>query len=276
MGSKEKFWFRSDDPGGADWLFKYPRPDTGEHWAEKIAAEIAATLEIPHAKVELAIFQGDRGSATESFSGSGRDLQHGNALLEVSVYNYDPESSFRHSSHTLNNIWEAMDCEFVGSETAGEARIAIAEYVVLDAVIGNTDRHHENWGVLRLSAGDTSERTVAPSFDHASSLGRELPDTRRERLLAENRLAAYAERARSAIYWTEDGGRISPLELVRRAVDRHPDLFTPALAKLDNLDDGSIATIVNRVPDDWMSPAARTFAIALLRYNWARLGELVR
>jgi len=39
---------------------------------------------------------------------------------------------------------------------------------------------------------------------------------------------------------------------------------------------GSIAAIVNRVPDDWMSPAARTFGIALMRHNRARLGELVR
>ena len=219
---------------------------------------------------------GDRGSATKSFSSGGPELQHGNALLEVSVYNYNPETLFRHSSHTLANIWEAIDHEFVEAEAARRAKVSIAEYVVLDAVIGNTDRHHENWGVLLRPAGVGSERIVAPSFDHASSLGRELLDARRELLLAENRLAAYAERARGAIYWTEDGDPISPLELVRRAVDRHPDLFGPALAKLVHLDDGSIVTSVSRVPDDWMSPSARKFGIALMRYNRARLGELVQ
>ena len=39
MGSKEKFWFRK--PDGADWLFKFPKENTGEHWSEKIACEIA-------------------------------------------------------------------------------------------------------------------------------------------------------------------------------------------------------------------------------------------
>jgi len=82
-------------------------------------------------------------------------------------------------------------------------------------------------------------------------------------------------KARGAIYWTEDGEHISPLELVRRAVDRHPDLFGPALAKLDHLDDGSIVASVGRVPDDWMSPSARAFGIALMRYNRAQLEELV-
>ncbi|MEP7367156.1 MAG: HipA-like protein, partial [Acidobacteriota bacterium] len=37
MGSKRKFWFR-ESGDGADWLFKYPQPNTGQHWAEKLAA----------------------------------------------------------------------------------------------------------------------------------------------------------------------------------------------------------------------------------------------
>ena len=69
MGSKEKFWFRfpGEEEIGPDWLFKYPRPNSGEHWAEKIAAEVAAVLEIPHAEVELATCNDIRGSVTRTF-----------------------------------------------------------------------------------------------------------------------------------------------------------------------------------------------------------------
>ena len=63
----------------------------------------------------------------------------------------------------------------------------IADYMVLDALIGNTDRHHENWGILRTRVDGQWEDKVAPSFDHASLLGRELQDVRREKLLVENR-----------------------------------------------------------------------------------------
>ena len=38
LGSKEKFWYRQTDKE-ARWLFKYPQTNTGQHWAEKIAAE---------------------------------------------------------------------------------------------------------------------------------------------------------------------------------------------------------------------------------------------
>lgn len=89
MGSKEKFWYRVKDEE-PEWLFKFPQPNTGQHWAEKIAAEVAACLEILHARVELAIFQGTRGSATETFARDGRDLFHGNQMLAGKVLGYDP------------------------------------------------------------------------------------------------------------------------------------------------------------------------------------------
>ena len=38
MGGKTKFWYGKPDDN-TNWLFKYPRPNTGEHWAEKIASE---------------------------------------------------------------------------------------------------------------------------------------------------------------------------------------------------------------------------------------------
>ena len=67
MGSKDKFWYLHPEDENA-WLFKYPRPDTGEHWAEKLAAEVSALLEIPHARVELGIFENAKGSVTKSFT----------------------------------------------------------------------------------------------------------------------------------------------------------------------------------------------------------------
>ena len=74
MGSREKFWYRDPEHSETSWLFKYPRPDTGEHWAEKIAAEVARVMDIPHARVELALFENERRSVTESFVYAGQGL----------------------------------------------------------------------------------------------------------------------------------------------------------------------------------------------------------
>ncbi len=277
MGSKRKFWYRRPGEGECEWLFKYPREDTGEHWAEKIAAGIAELLEIRHATVDLAIFEGVRGSATESFVHDEQELVHGNQMLEWFVRGYVAGRKYGQSNHTLKNIWQVMDEVFLESEAKMQGKLCIAEYLVLDAVIGNTDRHHENWGILFNLAGEYLECLLAPSFDHASSLGRELRDERRDRLLDENRVGNYVERGHGAIYWSEADQRgPSPLELVRLATRSFPDIFRPALQNLEKLDEKSLIELVDRVPSNWVSPSARKFAIAQMRYSSEQLGGLVQ
>jgi hypothetical protein len=131
MGSKEKFWYRAKE-GEPEWLFKFPQPNTGQHWAEKIAAELAACLETFHAKVELAVFQGQRGSATESFARDGRNLFHGNQILAGKVLGYDPARKFRQPDHTLGNIFLALERLYIKPEGVERAKTHFASFLVLD------------------------------------------------------------------------------------------------------------------------------------------------
>ncbi len=277
MGSKKKFWYRPPEKeDGLYWLFKYPKENTGEHWAEKIAAEVAYRLGIMHAKVVLAKFQGKRGSATESFVRGGRELVHGNQLLKKFVGNYDPDKRFGQSDHTLENIFKVMDLIFKKDEAKKIAKIYIAGYLILDALVGNTDRHHENWGILRKRVGDGWQGIVAPSFDHASSLGRELLDERRERNLLEKRVGHYAEKGHGGIYWSESDRKApSPLKLARRGVREYPQIFAPALGRLHKLSADQIHDIISRVPDKWMSQLAKQFACELMLYNLLELRKLI-
>ncbi|MBE0545542.1 MAG: HipA domain-containing protein [Verrucomicrobia bacterium] len=278
MGSKEKFWYRAKD-GEPEWLFKFPQPNTGQHWAEKIAAEVAACMDVLHGVVELAVFQGTRGSATESFARDGRELFHGNQILAGKVHGYDPSTKFRHCDHTLANIFLGLERTFIKPEGAHRAKVLLAEYLVLDAVVGNTDRHHENWGIMRRQVGDRWQGLVAPSFDHASSLGRELRDLgegkSRKQILGQHRISNYSEKAPGAIYWDKQDKRgLSPLELVRRGAALHPELFKSGLAKQAKLERPLLEGIIARVPADWMSPLAREFAVALMCYNLEELRKI--
>ena len=276
MGTKRKFWYEWRSPN-EKWLFKYPRPDTGEHWAEKIAAEIARLLDIPHARVELATCHEQRGSATKSFRREKQKLIHGNQLLRVFVAGYDPGKTFHQSSHTIENIWSVMDDIFADTRSAQRSKVRVAEYLVLDALIGNTDRHHENWGVLAEILDNQLRGTVAPSFDHASSLGRELQDTYRDRLLAEHRVDNYVEKGQGAIFRSaEDRHGPSPLQLVRYGFKSYRESFLPALRKIENLDRNAVRETVHRVPGEWMSCSERRFAIEMMTYGHAQLQELYR
>lgn len=276
MGTKAKFWYQ-ESPDDSRWLFKFPRKYTGEHWSEKIAAEIAALLNVSHGRVELAELDGERGSTTETFARNRRELRHGNELLAKTVSGYDRGQRFGQSQHTLGNVLQTLERIFVRATAASRASRDFAGYLVLDAVIGNTDRHHENWGILVRRVGQSYLGYLAPSFDHASSLGRELSDERRLHLLKEDRVGDYSERGRGGIYLSDTDKRApSPLELVRRSVDDCPALFSPTLKRAAETSGKDIRRAVERIPGSWMSRTARDFAVALMGYNLDELRKLGR
>lgn len=247
MGTKRKFWYRDPDTKN-EWLFKYPRERTGEHWAEKIAAEVAGALGVDHATAELAVFEGHKGVALRSFVSHGEELVHGNQLMEIAVDSYNPEAGFRYKRHSLANIWECLGLlsRLTESDLPTTKRL-FAGYLLLDAVVGNTDRHHENWGI---SLGAGRGVRLAPSFDHGSSLGRELRDERRLARLSEDQVGAYLERGRGGVYWSEEEVHgPSPLELFRLASRRYPNAFLPTLGGIDRFSGVNVRELVDRVPE---------------------------
>ncbi len=260
MGSKAKFWYRRPR-SRTKWLFKYPHPRTGEHWAEKVAAEVAGQFGIARADVELAVCEEERGSVARSFVAADEELFHGNQVLSGQLDLYDANQRFAQKQHTLKNVFDALSRVFEAPDAGEEAKALMAQYLVFDALIGNTDRHHENWGILTKTHEDGKFRCLAPSFDHASSLGRELTDERRVRLLNEQRIGNYSEKARGGIFWTEtDRHAVSPLELVRKGFAEYPDIFRDAILKSAELDSRSLRPHIDRVPNDWMNSIAKTFA----------------
>ena len=274
MGSKQKFWYR--DPAnhsGSAWLFKYPRPNSGEHWAEKIAAEIAQVLDIPHARVELAVCRGYQGTIAESFVTPQQTLVHGNELLTLAVSDYNPDQRRRPSQHNIDNIFRILKhlCTGMGPGFSDKLKTQFANYLILDALIGNTDRHHENWGVL-LDVDEDTLLGLAPSFDHASSLGIELSAERRNRRLAEGTVGNYAARGQGGIYWSEyDSRRPSPLELALLATVSYPAVFVPVLEKLAILAESNILGVLNRIPEEWMTDSEMDFAFATMRHSVEKL-----
>ncbi len=275
MGTKRKFWYR-DPSTKVEWLFKYPREGTGEHWAEKIAAEVAGLLGVDHAQAELAVYREQKGVAVKSFVPSGLELVHGNQLMEIAVESYNRRAGFRYKRHTLANIWDCLG--LVGRLTGSDletTKSRFAEYLLLDAIVGNTDRHHENWGIilgLGLGAGMVQ---LAPSFDHGSSLGRELRDRRRGTRLEGDQVGAYVLRGRGGVYWSEEETRgPSPLDLFRRSARLYPKLFLPALSRIERLSDRAVRELVDRVPQDWMSAPEREFAYRLMQHSIEELRRI--
>jgi hypothetical protein len=277
LGSKPKFWFRIQDDD-QPWLFKFTRENTGEDWSEKIASEVAKLLCVPAAQVELARFMGKRGCASRSFvqTKQGFALIHGSEVLAGRVLGYEKSKQWGQSDHCIKNILTAAEKSFPSQRQRIAQLRTLAGFMVLDAIICNTDRHHDNWGLLSgPSSRGKRVHEIAPSFDHASSLGRELRDSKRMEILARNDMERYALRGRGGIFWEDtDLKGENPLLLVTKAVESYPKYFHPWILKLNELQDDDISGIVGSVPVEWMSAAAKEFCIRLMIVTIKKLKEV--
>lgn len=268
LGSKPKFWFKRD---GENWLFKEARVNTGEDWAEKVASEIASALGLPTHHTELAIWEGKRGCAVKSFLASDQTvLVHGNELLGGLISGYDKEKQRGQADHTFDNIVDVIVKLFPSNKARSAAASRMVGYLVFDALVGNTDRHHQNWGVLlerRRRRGQAPDFALqlAPTFDHASSLGRELTDEARQRYLHDGTVERYILRARGGIFADAETKRgMSPVALARMLAHHHPAFFRPWQARVVNLADDVCHDLLARVPDERISSLGRDFATALV------------
>lgn len=270
MGTKAKFWF--DD---SRRLFKEGRPGTGENWAEVIAAELAALLGLPHATYSLAEYEGRRGVVTESFVPSGARLILGNELIgfaareTVSRHTRGQAHTIGRLSSLLNRPQVALPSGWVSPTSFFNAADVMSGYLLLDALIANQDRHEENWGLINSHGAIY----LAPTFDHASSLGRNETDQRRIQKLDANHpdhgVLGYARRAKVPIY---DGmGPLQSGEAFFAFARSCPDKGAYWLNRLHELDPSSFLALLNRIPVGWITDPARRFAAELLKVNRDRL-----
>lgn len=195
-------------------------------------------------------------------------MVHGNELLAGYVTGYDKDRKRGQNEHTWRNIQAAIRTR-CGQTPCAEILSTFAGYLVLDAWIANTDRHHQNWALLQTQGAHGVSYAMCPSFDHASSLGRELPDERRRELIAGG-IDRYRhhKRARGAIYWdSTDTHPLHQLELVRRISIENPELVQPWLSRLESIEVDTWRAKIHSMPDTWMSPLGKEFAISLIEAN---------
>jgi hypothetical protein len=275
LGSKYKFWYANQTH-----MFKLGREGTGENFSEKIACELCRLLGLPHAYYELALWRGKQGTITVNVVPRNARLILGNELLAKFKPNYDGAQSYRQRQHTVGRVMAALGTPTYRAPLGVDQNIPLASpmdffvgYIMLDAWIGNTDRHHENWGLILVSPPALH---LAPTFDHASSLGRELSDeVRIERLTTRDKrrsVAAYIDRASSALYRSEsEEDPLSTLDAFREVARWRPAAAQYWLGRLGRIPAADVQTIIDDVPPQFMTDPARQFARTILEQNKERL-----
>lgn len=189
-GENEKTWFRDPEAPDRRWIYKPNRQHRSEHEdrSELVASILAQQFGIPAADVRLAYLKGSRGCLSRNVvSDEDNELEHASLYLSEFVENFDPRSkdSRGHSEQWIRTILGQLEPPIAAPVEGLGAVDWFAGYLLFDAFIGNTDRHSENWAIEITPKGTMH---LAPSYDHATSLGVTTRGPRLEKLLSSQEL----------------------------------------------------------------------------------------
>ena len=196
-------------------LFKFPKIKsdgsvTGEYYAEKIASELGRLIKMPCAEVDIGTYKGRVGSISYNFLKNNEFLNEGINFIQE-----------RYPSYNKNKFEEAMEELKYNVQMLKNLNINfedILKMIIFDALIGNSDRHHSNWGYIVEENNNTySNIRFCPLYDNGSSLCSYVNDYDIKDILRDkNRYNALIDtKSKSCIGW-EDERTIRHFELIKK------------------------------------------------------------
>lgn len=219
-GARDKSLRISPDPAphafclpGHRYLFKeaiksakkpgQPRhPD--QYWAEVIAFRIGRLmgLTLPPVFVAIDSTRDEPGTINEWFMGYSPDSDErysaGGDSMQRLITGYDRHKGHQHNLKTITALSRGLS---IKGQLEHDWRNYWGLCLCFDALIGNTDRHQENWGLIWRDNGSTGRFT--PYFDNGTSLGHELQPQKMGRMMRDrNELDAYLNRGQHHMRWS--------------------------------------------------------------------------
>lgn len=250
-GRSEKIWLKHSSTSQIG-LFKFKKDaDTKDHVSEKLASQLASLLEIPSAHVEIGIYKGREGSMSFLINRANEDLIEGIWLINELYPNYSSERMFDDSI----NEYYSLEMLINSVEKYGLKK-ELLEMVIFDYLIGNSDRHQNNWAII--SKGER-EYGFSPLYDNSSSLCCYVPESEICDLLGNDkkRWNALVRTKSTSIIRLDKKNKKRPQheELLIYVCDVFFDLVRDFLIRIrQGITDKNINEILSEYPDALLSP----------------------
>ena len=187
-GRSEKQWLQS--PDGTIGLFKWPKINSDnvhtsyEHISEHLAYQLGLLLNIPTARIDIGYYNGRIGSLSYQIKKPNEELCEGIAFILEKHPNYDPNKLYDPDTHKYYSIEHIIET----GETS-EIKDYLVDMMFFDYLIGNSDRHQNNWAFLKVTAPENiHSRRLCPLYDNGSSLCCYVDDNEIKELLGNDRL----------------------------------------------------------------------------------------
>lgn len=170
---QEKLWFNTkgtrekmvvESPNGVDYYFKNSIQKEGKHypfefWSEIIASQLGEELKIPVLRYDVGIREDKIGCICASMITEGQTLIEGIQCLQAYDSTFDPDQMGHRKKYTFQFIEKALESSGLSLHMKD-----IINILIFDAIIGNQDRHQENWGFI-VSYKETPSIFTPPPMD---------------------------------------------------------------------------------------------------------------
>ncbi|MCI1711847.1 MAG: HipA domain-containing protein [Chiayiivirga sp.] len=294
-GSRDKELLRCPHPpphpeliANHRYLFKQSRrayPD--QFWAEVVAYRIGLLtgVRVPPAYPAWNSATGVCAALIEWFYGylerPHEGFLSGGLFMKSLIQSYDMKRGRQHNFWHIEVLCTALSWQEIRGNVALQADwvVAWARMLVFDALIGNTDRHHENWGLVidRGRHDDRPNTYLAPAFDNGTSLGHERFANSFARFDDPNYLARYLAKGHHHMRWhMQDERQAGHAELLLKLAEKYPHCRQPMLDVLafnpEQLEQelAALAALQSLVP---LSPERARFMLRLTLARRARLAN---
>jgi hypothetical protein len=254
-GYSESYWFVNPE-SRRKALFKLPRYNEyyniyyGEHWAEKIISEIGKRLNLSMPDVELAEYNSKKGCLSFNFLKRRETLKEGVEILNVEV------TKNKRDEYTLKNILESINEYNIKKD--------FIRLLLFDAFVGQSDRHEENWGIISSQSKAAKEYYLAPIYDNASALGRNLIPKKIEKMLIDrNYFNHYIKDCQSSIKLAINSNP-SQIDMLYYLYNNYENIYKDFLFELNQIDNKVFSEIIERIPNGFMAEIYKIIALKIL------------
>jgi hypothetical protein len=249
-----------------------------QHWSEVISYQLSAIAGPKAAPCFVAIDSrtGEVGVLVEFFYGYPNGAVPprfiaGADLMRRFITSFDADTD---GHHTWQNVLRICKAFKVNDHAAWWSKL-----LAFDALIGNTDRHSENWGLLATKASGQWSFTMAPTFDHGTSLAYQVRNEHIARESDAGAILRHIARGNHHIRWASDPPSRGHFEVCRLIAEKHPSV-APELVQLASVSRAEVEAIVNQccgfqLPQGGCEPARAEYLVKLIVARAAALKAAV-
>jgi hypothetical protein len=256
---------------------KYP----DQFWGEIVAYIVGCLLDV-HVPPSFAAFHSgekDCGTLIEWFYEDGKQQYvAGGHYMQRVMPEFDRTKGELHNFHTIQILNKAF---FNAGLLPVTWKTWWCEAFLFDALIGNTDRHQDNWGYLfKRSRSNRASISLAPLFDNGTSLGHERFPNRITNW-SEADFQRYISKGTHHVKWQrEDEHNCGHLQMMANLKDVMPKQIPNLISKLEAFDldalEAYLELLCRFTLDVSLTQERKNLYIKLIRMRRSRLLDVLQ